>query len=567
MPNPAAVIVRLQIALAALLIASGVTLAGLFGVALIGYHQLAFQALWTIHVGVHCLVVGVALTLLIHLARELTPGGTTAYLSLLALACVVHVCSALMPWTSFHSVSLELPLARWWLGAGRIIDISWFPGASLPGGMVPAFTGFLDRRVFFLLSTYHSSYVLILAGLLSTFVYYKTHDEELSLWAALVLLFCPVVVYTSGQPSDILPAACFFSLAYGSAILWGEQKARWHWLIVPGLALGFGWFVSAQVAVFGIVLLVSLFGFYLSWKHSVVRAALAVLTIFVSALASASLLLFRNFVWNGNPIYPLVSGQNILVPFQHYPLEWCAGMLFLILSVVPVFRKSRNMLRVSPWARATWFTFLGGFFVSWVVYSQDLVEIGFPFLVPLLVLAAVGFEQMFERKQAQKANVLMRTTLAGHITLVTAAAVASGGLWQSGLVATRRLSAQDYLAQNLEGYPAARTITHTIPRGGAIFLVGSKAPLYYVKKEVGGVSQAGEVLNDLLTEEADARSFAERLVLGGVKYFVIGDGAKSGMTGLTPESLAKWRSFLQNHCEIVGDANGESMLRIRVAGS
>ncbi len=566
--NPAIVLHRLQIALVAATVLSGSALFGLFVSAFFGMRQLPFQLLWSTHLFVHIAAVAIAITLIIHLGRELLPGGAWFYLSLFFLMCGFLTLSAMTPWWSPHALSLDLPLARWWRQAGRMIELPWYESSYLPSTMSLVYAGFFDHRIDFLMGAYHASYGVILAGLLALFVHYKTREEELSLWAALVLLCNPFVITIAGQPTNTLVAACFLGLAYGSAIVWGEQRAKWWILIVPGLSFGFACLVSGATLTLTGAFAISLLGFYLSWKFSLFRASAAVLSILVVAGIATAPWMLRNFIWVGNPLFPLFRKTHGPLEMSAFHYEWCATLLILSLGVIPLVRKSRNLHKVAPWARATWFFTIVGGVCIWGSGFQSPYELVI-LLLPLVLLSGVGIEQLMERKQATRPATMIRSMLAGQCLLALMLGFWTGSAQSVLKFFFQMSSAPQYLAENVPGYVVSYEYNNKTHRSAGVLLLNTTAPIYTIKRPVVGISPDGAMVSAWVKEEPGPGDLARRFLLQGASHLICGGTALQPcpLQSLSPQENRRWEEFLSQYTSKVFEFEGQRILKLESVGT
>ena len=403
----------------------------------------------------------------------------------------------------------------------ELVEMLYLEGIVLAGGKVVGMAVAVLTQVLF--GVLSACLVGAIAG--------RFARRQAALPAAVFFLSCPLLI-GGAITGYITLARCFYKAAALLAVMCWVYEAAEHrrkWLVLGGLACGLAVAVKYTAAAtlcvpLGVLVLVV----------SVVRgrglARRLGPPVAMAALAVAAVLpwLVRNALAAGNPFFPLLYGvfgardwwsaqdaarfarAHAPMAVSEAPLElWrfltgfvggtspegLAGGLAVVfvpvLVVALVLRGRRRAgdedgLRVGPLA------LLGGYWVAfvlvWGLATHGIARFLAPTLVPLCVLSAAGFSEVWRdarRRAMLSALVLLGGVLAllGHLQVAESNQALAGTLRGAGL--DELTQSLGYLKGPREYYLAlqivngGRGVPPLVPAGGRLMLVGEARTYYF----------------------------------------------------------------------------------------
>jgi 4-amino-4-deoxy-L-arabinose transferase-like glycosyltransferase len=230
--------------------------------------------------------------------------GEKAVLAAAGLFLLVTVPQALMPPWDWDGLMYHLEAPRLFLQAGRIYSLPdvWTANYPLTMEMLYTIGLVLGTDIFAKLLNLATGVYLVLA----TFVFGRQYLGRLPGWvAAAVLIGVPILVPETVGTFVDLAWALFEFLAVCCVAAW-RYDGRSRWLVLGGLycglSLGTKYIALVQVGLLGLWVLWQ--SRRLLLKSAMIRAA----TLDLVAAAVALPWYLRNWLWAGNPVYPLAFG-------------------------------------------------------------------------------------------------------------------------------------------------------------------------------------------------------------------------------------------------------------------
>jgi hypothetical protein len=212
---------------------------------------------------------------------------------------------ALAPPTARDALIHHLALPRLFLQAGGVIEVPFAIHASYPQTadmlyLIPLGEG-RDQAAAFI----HLGFGLLAAAVLAARARRWANDLS-GIFAALLFLSLPVVVFLSSVAYVDLPLCLFSFLGLEAFLRWREANGRAWWLALSAIAVGFaistkyqGFLVAAVLA-----LLVTVAAFR---QGGIIRAAKCVALFSLLVIVPPAPWLVRNASVHGDPVYPLFS--------------------------------------------------------------------------------------------------------------------------------------------------------------------------------------------------------------------------------------------------------------------
>lgn len=517
-------------------------------------------------------------------------------------ALAIFACSIVVesshPITSRDALIHHLAVPRWWVEAGRIIRIPWHEWSHYPMLVNLGFTGLLSQGLDHATPLYHALYLLLLCGVVASFVLYKTQDHTAAAIAFILMFTIPVCLRLAASPLVDLGLALYSTLALVHLIYWAEGKHLTLHLLVSGLALGLALSCKYNGILFCGVLGIALFLFAFQSSLSMRGFIKASLFSGLCALVVYAPWLFKNIAWTNNPLYPLfnsyfsvspgpASSGSGLSPLEQrmllygesvwdilaIPIRMLVlgedgnprrfdGVLspILLLGFIPLYR-----FRKEPWVIFTWLCVLLYISIA-LLMSSARVRYLAPVFGPLVILTAVGGWHLMGILRNESRRV-------GYVVLLAVALMWSA--WHAGLMlaqshAVEYLSAaqtpRQYLRSEMSEYSAIEFINMNVPDTSTVYLLNTGNRFYYFNKKVisSGHFSASQILawiRSSTSAEFLLREFQHR----GIDYLMT--NTRLTLTSfremLSAEEAQIWNDFYGQHLTPVFDQNGFSVWKVQ----
>lgn len=225
--------------------------------------------------------------------------------ALIAVIALLAFAMAFVPELFYDALVYHLGLPHLYNIEGRILDTPnvYFSRSPMLIHMLYTFALGVDGDSLAKLV----NLLFLAAGVMSAFVLCdKLGWPKAAPWAALAYLAIPIVNMNVWTTAVDAAMGGVFAMAAYSLLRWRESEKKIFWAVMTGLLSG---------AVFGIkypgTMVVALMGgamFALSIKKLTDRAVLLSLVLYGAlAVAVVSPWLVRNYIWTGNPVYPILS--------------------------------------------------------------------------------------------------------------------------------------------------------------------------------------------------------------------------------------------------------------------
>lgn len=549
--------------------------------------------------GAHCVVLaaGVLATLLFFLrcaqksdlSLLLTLGAAVIFTALI-------VVESLHPITSRDALIHHLAVPKWWLHAGKIVPILWHEWSFYPMLIDMGFLGLMKFGLDQYTALYHFCFLILLCGVVASFVLYKTQDFAAATVAFLVTYTLPVALRLASSPLVDLGLALYAALALCHVTYWVEGKHKASHLVIAGIAFGlalsckYNGILACGVAFLLIIL------FAVQSRLGLGRALSAICILGLFALLTYFPWLYKNAIWTNNPFYPLFNhffsvsdgpaiskgiaplAQRVLL----YQEDWLdlvsipLQMLFLgkdgdprhfdgvlspilLLLLVPLYRA-----RKEPWILYHFF-FCGLYLVLALLMSSARVRYLAPLYGSAAILTAVGSWQVAKIRQGKYRREVLVSTLS--VALLWAGW--HGGLMLAESRAIPYLEGQqtkaEYLSAAIPEFPAILYVNKTVPDGVSVYLLNTGNRFYYYDKPVfsSGHFSATQLLRwtkNVSNGEFLASEFKNR----GIGFLLVNTALtqRTLRDMLTADELVVWNQFQDAHLKLRYAERGFSLWEI-----
>ncbi len=514
---------------------------------------------------------------------------------LLLLACTVAFVLLVLPLVSTPPVSRDalihhLAVPKLYLEKGGIFEIPFMSFAYQPMNLdylylVPLYLG-VDIAAKYI----HASMGLLTAVLLYDFV--KERASALyGLLAALLFLSTPVVVKLSASAYVDLGVTFYAALSVVAFVRWMEEGKK-RYLFFSALAGGFSLGVKYNGAV--VVFLLSMFVLLYSVRKKGQVAAIRDFGLYalVSSLPFLPYLV-RNYLWVGNPFYPLIGGmvkgvealhtggtlspvekryvlfgedtlQILLVPFRMFfegkdgSLQYFDGVLNpLFVALVPMLFLVRG--------KGQWFRYVAGFTVLYfyiAFFTTDLVvRYILPAFAGFIMLIAFAIKEGLARKYTKHVTVVLLVVMfLFNLSYVYGMYVKYRPF---GFI-TGRETRDAYLMRMLPDYEAILWANRNLPADARVifFFTGDRG--YYWQRAYYYGGRLGGNLIRLVRESRTAEELKEKLLGAGFTHMFINNYLfeRFSYDNFNAHQINLLSNFFRNHLKLLYTSRGFSLYEI-----
>lgn len=231
-----------------------------------------------------------------------------ALLPLLAALIIATILLGSVPPVDRDALTHHLFVPKLWLKHGGIYEIPEIPFSYYPMNLDLLYTIPLYFGNDIIPKYIHYSFALSTALLLYWHIR-KRLGVHYGLLGALFFLSVPIIIKLSITVYVDLGVLFFTTASLLLLLHWVEQKFEWRSLVLAGLGSGLaaGTKYNGLISIAVLTLLVPIIFQQSAPKktQSNSKALLCGVVFFAAALTTSSPWLIRNYVWTGNPIYPL----------------------------------------------------------------------------------------------------------------------------------------------------------------------------------------------------------------------------------------------------------------------
>lgn len=435
-------------------------------------------------------------------------GGTLLVIMLLAI-----LLRSLTPVTDYDGLAYHLVVPRDYLEAGRIFPVPGEAHANFPLTAELLFLPAISLGLESAAQLIHASFAALMAlgvWALGRRILNSRHGG----WIAILVLGTTPLIGTIGSyvHHDLVWALFEFLAVYALLVWTGNQEKAWLILagIMAGLGLGSKYLGLPVLGVLGLALLVhSLLMAGHSWRTALLDGML----FGIVAVIVAAPWYLKNWLWLGNPVYPLWFGGKGWDPFLSFKLEFMGtnygprqGILGLLLLPLDIFIYSAGYFGPVPFAFPSPLVFVLPFYLAvrrhqgitlillictlrfgtWVLSARNLRYL--LDIYPLLGIAvAYVLVKLATRRWAKVlGQALVLTFLVANLAWQMLLVVQADPL----PVVLGRQSHQDYLS--IHDDPPYRTIyfLNSLPPGSKTLFVGNGQSYYATGDHISDVNHS-----------------------------------------------------------------------------
>ncbi len=566
------------------IIFSGLFLLGLLPIGMIqGVATDIYLSIFLGHLGILIIAIFLSLLIFARLSSEASLGAFFSWFIFVGFVALA-VLNSRVPVTARDSLIHHLAVPRWWIENGKIGPIVWHEWSYYPMLLNLAFVPFLQRGLEPLTAVYHGAYLIITAGVIASFVFYKTKSHDLGLCGFLITLTLPLCFRLAGLPIVDLGLALFCSIALALAVYWAEGERSLMNLLLIGVAMGLalGTKYNALLALFWFfpcfILMASRcgVGFF--------KVIFACMCIGFFALVVDGPWLVKNASWISNPFYPQFS--NFFGPIEEDPVDLPVLSSFeerltlhhdtwrdLVLTPFSMILFGQDddpgrfdgllsplllLLFVPLWKRRgkPWVIFLALFsftyFFSATFMTAARVRYYIPLLLPVIALTVAGMYDVSRlfRGHEKKAVVAL---LVAHLAFAGVYAYQLTEKTESVAYAFSTETRADYLRRRVSEYPMIEYINQHLQPTDKVFLLFTGNKFYYYSVPVlsGGHYSAHPLLK-LIKQSPNSKLLAEELHHRGITYIMAHAPRTldTFMASLTDKEKGLWNEFQMEHLTV-----------------
>ena len=585
-------------------LAAGVALWCSFFVGCYSLTKPIFDVVWGIHLLLQAAAVGFVLRLIVMYLKVPLRLDVGLYTSGFLLVLLYEVGLGVLPIVSRDALIYHLEVPKLWLAAGKIVEIGWHEWSHFPLFLSLSYTGFEKFGLAQLTPFYHLSYLILAAGAVASFVYYKLQDEEYALLSAWLLLTLPICLKLGAEPMSDLGLAFYFGLGFALFVFWGEQRGGAKMLLSIGLALGLALGTKYNALLAMSLFFLCMVSFLQRWSFT-----LGEIGKYLAIIAGIALVLYlpwpiKNYIHTGNPFYPFADsifgvsdempfigsvrpiayrmgayGEDLraiaLIPFRMMltgeddsPRQFDGLLSPVLLLALLTLVKYRRGERQAPWILNTWLL-VGSYFLVSLNAFYALVRYQAPLLVPAVALticgaAVIGGERESRQKRAMcRAIFAVQLVWAGWYGYRTIERVQPYGVWLG------RESRETYLQRRVDEYNTARFVNLSLPEDAVVYLLFTGNRYYFYDRDVRGSYFSQQPIVRCLSEEATAEHLATCFRELGTTHIAIHlNRTKQTLDiSLNDEQKNAWTEFVKKYLELVYKDRFQTVWKIRPLSS
>jgi Dolichyl-phosphate-mannose-protein mannosyltransferase len=504
------------------------------------------------------------------------PGRGLWLASLGFIAMAVLLC--LVPPTARDELTHHLTLPRLYARAGRVIEVPMAPYSYYPMLFDMFYTPWLVWGNDSVPKLIHALFGCLTGLLIYAYLARRTN----SVYGLLGFLFwisIPIVFRLSHWAYVDLGMVFYSTSAAFCLLRWREEKSRYSWLAVSGLAAGFA--VATKPNGLMVCLLLALF---LAWQLAKdlqrgFARMFSDLALFGAAAALPCAPWFvKNWQQTGNPFFPLLgsffaaSGPAVSAPAQYVSLgvltkrELLYGESWWEIAALPLrlFFSGRDdnpqyfdgvltplLILLLPWAfKGKWLEEKGSLFAFaalYLAYSLFLVDLRaryvLPIVPPLVVLSAYAVFNIFLRVKQPAYLFAILLFFAGYHGYYAYA-------YFRVVAPVRYLLGNEnraaYLSRALPEYATFEYINRNLPRDAKIYLLFVGRRGYYCERDY--FHDGGELpgfLRTAITSAQEPAHVRDSLKKFGITHLMVRTDLLARYLGenLPPAKLALWNEF------------------------
>ncbi len=419
---------------------------------------------------------------------------------LIAVLAFLHALSP--PW-DYDGLMYHLVGPRLFLEAGRLIPYpdNWYVNAPVTLEMVFSLGMAFGDDVFPKLIHFATGVLLVAATIAAGRRWIGNRGGWL---AAAVLLTVPTLPIWASFAYIDCGWSLFESLALVAAIIWWRDRSSPRWLVLSGVMIGLA-MGSKYPAMMGFAVLgvfVALVTFRSGWR-SFVGSCLA---LGLPAVIVASPWYLKNWLWFGNPVYPLYFGaagwdparldlynaylnsygvgrswlDYLLLPWNLYAQHAhfgavmnridVPGLLFPLVLLYPILKKDRMV------SALLWIALARG--ALWALGTQQT-----RFLLPIFPALAVATAYVMDRWQPRRDSRIpwkqfLPMLAVGMMTVTLFYQLVYLLQFRPGGAALGLQSRRSFLARIVRDFPAVRYVAEDLPGGSRVLLLGDGRGYY-----------------------------------------------------------------------------------------
>ncbi len=513
---------------------------------------------------------------------------------------VVLMVPALTPPTVRDELIQHLALPKLYLAKGRIYEIPFMGFSYLPMNidmlyLIPlAFGNDIAPRLI------HMGFA-VLTGLLVYFYLLPGSGRAYALLGLLLYLATPLVANLSRMAYIDNGSAFFSTLALFAALQWRSRDFETKWLVYAAVSMGLALGSKYNAAISFLLISMFILYAYARDRGSSAGALKSVVIFTAIAFAVFSPWLIRNYIWRGNPFYPLwesamhsvsrgqgVHINGVMSPVAKRTILYNEGIFDILILPLRIFWEGMdNSIRgfdgvlnplylvfiplafIKRRAGDGNVKFLLLFSLLFFVLAFFAVDLVTRYLLPTLplivILVVLGFRNLRAvPKLSEGALVLMAALLVFDGVYIAGLYKRSDPLSYLGGAETR----EQYLEKMLPDYKTTRYANRTLPADAVVMFLFTGDRGYYWDRDYFYGGREGVFLKQYLQTSSSGRDLLEKFRGGGASHLFIHEAllAKFINDNFTDREKRVVLDFFNNYTERLHAANGFAVYAMKEPG-
>ena len=477
----------------------------------------------------------------------------THYLSIWRLPILIFILIvlpiAILPPTVRDELIVHLAVPKLYIENGRIFDIPFMGFSYVPMNidllyLIPMVFGndVLPKLI-------HFCFAILTAIVIYTYLLEKT-ERGFAISGFFIFLTTPIVVQLSTTAYIDLGLTFYSLLALIGMLKWREEAFKIRWLIFSAISTGF-----ALGSKYSALILLLFFTITIVYIYS--RAAkdqLKALQMGFLYLSVAVLIfspwLIRNYLWTGNPIYPLANGlfaggQGLhltsLPPLQMRNLLYGENIWYILLIPFRIFWEGKDgshqyfdgvlnpfFLFFIPFAfigvkdrNIKYLVFFVCFFFYIAFFTVDIVvRYLLPILPVLVIFTVYGIKKSFEIKIFRPVSIVL---IAGLFIFNGWYVVDLYKKYQPMQYLLGRETKEQYLSRMLPDYATTAFANSSLPDDAKVMLLFTGDRGYYWEREYYYGDRMGSDIINFVKGASDEKELKGKFKAIGITHLFVRD--------------------------------------------
>ncbi|HAG51191.1 MAG: hypothetical protein A2X87_04705 [Deltaproteobacteria bacterium GWC2_42_51] len=462
---------------------------------------------------------------------------------------VITLPLVLLPPTARDELIVHLAVPKLYLQKGSIFEIPFMGFSYVPMNidllyLIPMVFGndVLPKLI-------HFCFAILTALIIYTYLSKKI-ERDFAVFGFFIFLTTPIVIQLSTTAYIDLGLTFYSTLALIGMLKWREADFKIKWLIYSAISTGFALGSKYSALILLLFFTLTAIYFYSQATRNQLKAIQTGFLYFCVAILVFSPWLIRNYLWTGNPIYPLAnglftSGQGMhlssLPPLQMRNLLYGESLWYILLMPLRIFWEGKDgshqyfdgvlnpfFLLFIPFAfigikdrNIKYFALFAFFFFFIAFFTVDIViRYLLPILPVFIIFVAYGIKKSFEIRRLKPIAMI---AVAGLFIFNGWYVVNLYAKYQPQKYLIGKETREQYLSRMLPDYPAVAFANSILPDNAKVMLLFTGDRGYYWEREYYYGDRMGSDIIDFVKKASNEKELRDKFKAIGITHLFVRD--------------------------------------------